>query len=916
MTWARIALLHAAGESDTALDKVADVFGYVSEKTKIEGKEKAPTIVTTIEVPEDDDRVQATAMVSRPPARFLRIVHRRDKGVPNTERPAFLDDPQLAQLSDGTSQGGTWFFDPPEPLLRFSRLAPLLFNGLGKARSTAQVDVRQLTRRLALGQASHRPPCLRRQRWPQRLQIIVDTSPRLEPYRGDFRRIVERLESLLGGEAVEAIGMDEAQLAEQQPLVYRWPGQPTDHGRYWHPPPPDTAILLLSDFGEYSDRYRPAVLWQRFGSRLAAQAGVRLSLSTAACSPDAGTGWLQRLRPVALNDQHPPRRSPGRQGFVLPADESELPTDHILALLSALPLIDAGLLRRLRLALNWGGSEREGELWNHPAMQVIAPFGIRLHPEQGKGYRDTYQQRWADSPEAKTLWKEVQQHHNNAYLGLRRQELLQQNLLSAQPIPDDLRNYLRRLAALTAQGKAKPLQQDALRHMLRSLLSGLPSSVWQSDCQEEAYALFALAWEEELRRGEWPQQLDETFDPDRLVWMTRGDSPISTETWRIVQTAGQGQCRIEPEAAALPVAQPIARFLVSRNTPVMLNGPTGNRQAFRQAFDIALSPGQRLRLESDRVELELEAEAKPSWASRIWQEETGLVAWILLGGIEYVARWRSDTNGGRWGWRVPDQFGFDDYGIYADIEFKGITQRFRWIAPGTFMMGSPEDEPGRHENEKLHDVTLPQGFWLADTTVTQALYQTITGNNPAHFNDNPDNPVEQVSWKDAVQFVQRLNFEVHGLDARLPTEAEWEYACRAGTQTPFSFGKNITPNQVNYDGDRPYVGGEKGLNRKRTVPVKSLPANPWGLYEMHGNIGEWCHDNLEVALMKKPQGSKSHKRKVVRGSSWLHAGEDVRSAFRDALDFSHRIPTLGFRLALGGNAIKLSAKPLIYIARL
>ena len=102
--------------------------------------------------------------------------------------------------------------------------------------------------------------------------------------------------------------------------------------------------------------------------------------------------------------------------------------------------------------------------------------------------------------------------------------------------------------------------------------------------------------------------------------------------------------------------------------------------------------------------------------------------------------------------------------------------------------------------------------------------------------------MERVSWNDVQGFLARINELVPGLDLVLPTEAEWEYACRAGTETPFSFGETITPEQVNYNGDYPYAGGKKGLYRQETVPVASLPANPWGLYEMHGNVWEWCAD--------------------------------------------------------------------------
>ena len=187
------------------------------------------------------------------------------------------------------------------------------------------------------------------------------------------------------------------------------------------------------------------------------------------------------------------------------------------------------------------------------------------------------------------------------------------------------------------------------------------------------------------------------------------------------------------------------------------------------------------------------------------------------------------------------EWGEDEYGLWIAFTLKGIYQVFRWIPPGTFQMGSPENEKQRYVEETQHQVTLMQGYWLADTTCTQALWKTVmgNGNNPANFKDDNNNPVEQVSWDDIQVFLKKLNELIPGLDATLPTEAQWEYACRAGTTTPFSFGENITPEQVNYHGEYPYANGKKGLYRAKTVPIKSLPANSWGLYEMHGNVWEW-----------------------------------------------------------------------------
>lgn len=175
------------------------------------------------------------------------------------------------------------------------------------------------------------------------------------------------------------------------------------------------------------------------------------------------------------------------------------------------------------------------------------------------------------------------------------------------------------------------------------------------------------------------------------------------------------------------------------------------------------------------------------------------------------------------------------------FRYKGVRQCFRWIEAGRFNMGSHPGESERNYNEKQHEVIFSNGFWMAETTVTQELWEAVTGDNPSGFKGK-NNPVENVSWEDCAGFMEKLNGLMPELDLRLPTEAEWEYACRAKTTGPFYFGDNINTDQVNFDGNNPYSDGKKGEYRQTTVPVGSLPCNNFGLYEMHGNVWEWCSD--------------------------------------------------------------------------
>jgi formylglycine-generating enzyme required for sulfatase activity/ubiquitin len=220
-----------------------------------------------------------------------------------------------------------------------------------------------------------------------------------------------------------------------------------------------------------------------------------------------------------------------------------------------------------------------------------------------------------------------------------------------------------------------------------------------------------------------------------------------------------------------------------------------------------------------------------------------------------------------------------------------------WVEPGTFTMGSPGSEPERGSNETQHEVTLTQGYWLGENEVTQALYEEVMGVNPSQFK-GPQLPVEKVSWDDAIAFIQKLNQREldagrlpEGIGYSLPTEAQWEYACRAGTTTAYSFGATITPEQANI----------KDSNLGKTTDVGSYPANAWGFHDLHGNVWEWTadwHGNYPAGAVSDPAGAETGSLRVYRGGSWYDNGSYVRSAGRSRLTPDNRYLTLGFRLSL------------------
>jgi len=247
--------------------------------------------------------------------------------------------------------------------------------------------------------------------------------------------------------------------------------------------------------------------------------------------------------------------------------------------------------------------------------------------------------------------------------------------------------------------------------------------------------------------------------------------------------------------------------------------------------------------------------------------------------------------------------------VYAVDDFNNsLGMTFKYIAPGTFLMGSPESEPERHSDETQHQVILTKAYFLGTTEVTQGQWQEVMGSNPSSFRVCGSNcPVENVSWEDIQEFITKMNQRGEGT-YRLPTEAEWEYAARAGTTMPFSFGNNITTDQVNYNGNNPYNGAIAGENRQTPVTVGSLPANAWGLHEMHGNVWEWVEDwfgSYPSSAVTDPAGASSGLNRAIRGGGWDYDAEYCRSADRgyDSPGFSNS--AVGFRLARTSSKLPL-----------
>ncbi len=298
---------------------------------------------------------------------------------------------------------------------------------------------------------------------------------------------------------------------------------------------------------------------------------------------------------------------------------------------------------------------------------------------------------------------------------------------------------------------------------------------------------------------------------------------------------------------------------------------------------------------------------------------------ILVATVSATASVRAEPEAPSWAKVSPEQVAAAKK-LGVPVAFENSAQmRFVLIPAGTFMMGSrdsaaevarrcamPNAQAGWfYDEHPRHQVTLTGAFYMATVEVTQGCYEAVTNPEPGKdpkkktADEYPDefkgtnNPAGKVSCSDAEKFCKTLSIQdaEKGRQYSLPTEAQWEYACRAGTVTPFSFGETISTDQVNYHGEYTYGGGRKGAYRAKPLPVGSRSPNRWGLYDMHGNVSEWCADRYGEygnAAESDPEGPAEGNQRILRGGSWRSYPGACRSAFR--LRSDARSYNIGFRV--------------------
>ncbi|MFA5983739.1 MAG: formylglycine-generating enzyme family protein [Methylococcaceae bacterium] len=829
-----------------------------------------------------------------------------------------------------------------QDLVPKARLLPTLKRYLSSNRR-AGLDVSLLVKQIAKQQLPRHLPRRQLKSWHPQWVVVLDFSKRLQPYRQDMHQLAEELLRACGQAGVSIRIINHGPLQHWTDWVVEQQSRgPLPSKNAWRMPVADTPILLVSDLGllEGSES-NVHQAWQTFIRQLSnAQTKPLALLPLASEQLDVGLPNSLTLLRWSPDARIHPERALGK-GQAVPDGLADL-----LAMAAVTRRVDPPLLREMRRLnpkspFNAG---LEGAFWCHADVEAGSAANIRQQA-QAK-HLAHYAQHLVDDHIKLEQLRYCHHAHLRAVLnheetllwgahvkqnGTKPTAAIQQRLAKAE-------TFMHQLAATLTQPNG--LQKGGIWwHVAQDIVQRAGHTMGEQYSDLLAPLVLAIA---EVR-GTW-LQLPDWVDPAHLA----GDDTNASHCW-LVRDPATGSVVLQPTPPAqnqsvLTEALPIDRgglriqsansrmLLTFQDLPYRVCGLQDEAliKLTTSQETLTLASVKRPRgaiawgYDSARPELRVKSAAlcgqSFEWSTRPIPIEPTLQTVLAENGQYLLLENPLSKQAAPYDISTSNQIGdnvenfttrvsfvLDEYGVRANLNLilpaGELMQSMRWIEAGKFIMGSPDVEPERLGKEgPCHEVTISQGFWLADTACTQALWQALMGNNPSFFTDARNLPVEQITWHAVQEFLRKLEKSLPGCQLDLPSEAEWEYACRAGSHTPFSFGANINPQQVNYDGDIPYPGGEQGKYLEKSVAVKSLPANPWGLYEMHGNVWEWCKDGKRAysgQAQVDPLGQVlGDEPRSVRGGSWYDYARRARSAYRLAHQPGIAIYDLGFRFCL------------------
>ena len=901
-------------EPDSRAERFAVALGLVVRE-RSESPQQRPPDGTTVgegqgagqvsELPDEESERQGSE--SWPPMPFC-YLQRHVDGKEAADAP----DEQPAELSKEPAPGTGELHATGlgnQSLATWSRLWPRLRAALVEPRAFGPVDTRRMVAELSRAKVPQRFPRKTRFVLPRRLVVKLDTQLGMIPFYQDQQRLLSRLRRTWSPRNVQVhVHMSGP---GSEPLA--------PSGRHAAPllATGDT-VLVLGDLGAYGGVQERAA-WRSYGQALQG-AGHRV----VALLPVPAQRWPRALTQPRSAWHAVPWECPAPWDWGPPSPQAiqQLRVQRLLRLLSFAVRIEPQTLRAARKALprRLADVGTEVDLWRSDAVEgshsmslrhrkpaveqgaVITPSGMEL---------EAFELQWLLDVGRAVL----RRHGRLSAAEIAHEEVLglaarAPSLLSSPELPErarvELAGYRREAVAFLEElprrcrlGEIEP--PDGFVPWFERL-KARQGPLWR----EESGVSGAL---EEIRQKIGPQSVAETR---YHIWQTQMGLAVSSEARLAAEVVPTSRVHLAEIRARGPYAQ-----LVSDGR-VLVDLPLADAPVIERSY-------LPCTLVTDLGSWELGLLDQPKWASAIWRDAEGLWAEVVLDEVPVRLVWqpaRRSMDGGsgadgeetEGGWfnvrpdplpRWANAVGADDYGLWVDVVVEQERFRLRWVPPGRFLMGSPESEWGRFDDEgPQHEVLISEGLFLAEAPVTQGLWEAVMGDNPSHFKGR-QNPVEKVSWDECQRFLGALNKLSPGLECRLPSEAEWEYSCRAGTTTG-TYAGELSEVEASQHAMLDPIAWWRGNSEGETHPVKGKRPNRWGLYDMLGNVDEWCADRqrrYRQDAETDPSGPTAEEGspRVVRGGSWSDYARHVRAASRDGDEPVNRYDALGLRVARGSG---------------
>lgn len=756
------------------------------------------------------------------------------------------------------------------PLLPWARLWPFLKHALGRRRESRQPDVARLVRLLVRGQAIRRVPRRFREGWHPRAEVLVDRREELAPCWDDYEFLIGRLLRLRGNGGLKLFAVREH---DGVLAVEPWDSIGRQAPRAWRPAP-DRALLVLGDLGLSGGG--PARLWLDAGRQMARAGGRGWALA-----PYPRDRWRRDMaeywRMACWDRGHRlPVVTQGQSPWPRGEEANARDLERLKVMLSPAVRVERGLLRDVRLLGQSLGLDigTELDLWQSPEAAGWT-LGFSLEPTELRRVRK--QLSGLERDRLVSVVREIRRHHQphrtvlgpaeilalRDYLSEEQKRALATAGLHHEGMERGAVTFFRRLAWTLAQER-KSLRGGSLAAWGDRTLNLLQAT----RMNEEFQVIWGFA-RRVLDDQDANDPVPPGYDKERFSWI---DRLLEERAWGLGITGRGLTIATDSDQSA---DYPLCR-LVTREP--------GAWAALRREGVEGAEQRQLIFGEDDELS---------------WDREEVPAELFLVSDRERWAFSAIERPYSFW------EMGYDEYGLFGWLIYRGVRLRMRWIPPGRFTMGDDRYGPP-------HEVVIDEGFWMAETQTTQALWEEVIGvantRGTSELNARPSRfegrgrPVERVSWRDVMEFCSEISRQIPDLDFGLPTEAQWEYACRAGAQSDFNDGSACT------DG----LGHDPALDRlswfdqnsgRATREVAQKTPNAWGLYDLHGNVREWCLDGQREYPgdgRPSPVGpSGPETPRALRGGGYWSSAGYCRSAFRGVYDPVGRHDSIGFRLVAG-----------------